>query len=236
MRALLLTVLTVAVTTGCTTFNVSEGQSREIDATKRVVVTGVNPYHNRIVCTEPSPDAISGLAASLAIKGELPQGPKAEVSGSFAETVASIGLRTAAIQILRDLGYRACEGVMNGVITPGDYDILIAGITRATLGLVAIEGLTQMRPAPAVVVNPGASASTGGGTQAQTTPTTVNVTVPANASALSADATKEIAAQVTAVVRLVTIDAIKETALVQQERAERNAKEREAARTRTKTP
>ena len=236
MRALILAVLTLAVTTGCATFNVSEGQSREIDATKRVVVTGVNPYHNRIVCAEPSPDAISGLAASLAIKGELPQGPKAEVSGSFAETVASIGLRTAAIQILRDLGYRACEGVMNGVITPGDYDILIAGITRATLGLVAIEGLTQMRPAPAVVVNPGASASTSGGTQAQTTPTTVNVTVPANASALSADAAKEIAAQVTAVVRLVTVDAIKETAPILQERAERNAKEREAARARTKTP
>jgi hypothetical protein len=236
MRALLIAVLAVAGTAGCSTFNVSEGESREIDATKRVLVTGVSPYHNRIVCAEPSPDAISSLAASLALKGELPQGPKAEVSGTFAQTVASIGLRTAAIQILRDLGYRACEGVMNGVVTAGDYDVLIAGVTRATLGLVAIEGLTQMRPAPAVVVSPGATAGTKEGAQAQTTPTTVNVTMPAETKALSAEHSKEIAAQVVAIVRLVTIDAVKETAPILKERAERRREDQERARERSKTP
>jgi hypothetical protein len=236
MRALLLATLAVAGTAGCTTFNVSDGQSREVDATKRIVVTGLNPYNHRIVCAEPSPDAISSLAASLALKGELPEGPKVEVSGSFAQTVASIGLRTAAIQILRDLGYRACEGVLNGVVTAGDYDVLIGGVTRATLSLVAIEGLTQMRPAPAVVVSPGAAAGTKEGTQAQTTPTTVNLTIPADSKALPDEQAREIAAQVVAVVRIATIDAVRETAPVLERRADRRREDQKTAREASKTP
>lgn len=232
MRPFLLAIVVLASVTGCTTFNVSDGQSRELDATKRVVVTGLNPRNKRIVCTEPSPDAISSLAASLALKGELPQGQKAEVSGSVAQTVASIGLRTAAIQILRDLGYRACEGVMNGVITRADYDTLIAGVTRATLGLVAIEGLTQMRPAPAVVISPGATAGTKDGVQVQTTPTTVNVTVPANANALSAEYAKAIASEVTAIVKLVTLDAVKEIDPILEQRAKERAEAQERSKAR----
>jgi len=239
MRASSISVLAFAGISlaGCaTSFDVSEGQSHILDATKRVVITGVNWSDERIVCAEPSPDAIASLAASLALKAELPQGPKGELSGSFAETVASIGLRTAAIQILRDLGYRACEGVMNGVITQSDYDQLIGGVSSATLGLVAIEGLTQMRPAPAVVISPGASASTKEGTQAQTTGTTINVTMQGDAKGMSTEYVKEIASQVVKIVEIVAIDSKLKLAPMYAERAKQRVEQSKELRQVKKKP
>ncbi|MEO8628358.1 MAG: hypothetical protein ABI612_09695 [Betaproteobacteria bacterium] len=113
-----------------------------------------------------------------AIKANVPDANvNAELAASMARSVASIGIRTASIQILRDLGYRACEGVMNGVIQGELYKTMVGGVTDATLSLVAIEGLTQMAPAPLVVLGAAGSANVSGGNPTATsTAPTVQVT------------------------------------------------------------
>jgi len=176
-RAIAVVVLAAALG-GCSTqtIKVEGGNTILTDATKRLIVIEAGP-HGRIVCAEPSPDAVASAALQAAAKANVPQANvNAELSASYARAVASIGLRTASIQILRDLGYRACEGVVNGVITKATYKHLVSHLGDTTLPLIAIEGLTQMHPAPLVAVSPSGSASTSTtGTSATTGPTTITI-------------------------------------------------------------
>ena len=171
-------VLTAAILSGCSaqTVKVDDGSAIATDATKRLVVVGKNEK-GRVICAEPSPDAVASAALQAAAKANIPQANvNAELSSSYARAVASIGLRSASIQILRDLGYRACEGVANGVIKEETYHEIVEHLGTTTLSLIAIEGLTQMHPAPLVVVSPqGTASTTTSGTTATTGPTTINV-------------------------------------------------------------
>jgi hypothetical protein len=100
---------------GCSAYTLKVDGNGTIvtDATKRLVLVSERPDKKRLVRAEPSPDAIASAIASTAAKANVPSANvNAELSGSCARAVASIGLRTASIQVLRDLGYRACEGVI----------------------------------------------------------------------------------------------------------------------------
>lgn len=156
-------VVPLLVLVGCATqsINLTDGNSVVVQADKRVVISVKDSKGRLRICAEPSPDAIAGLAAQLAAKVDMPGGPSGEASAGFARTMASIGVRTAGLQVLRDLAYRACEGVINNVIQQKDYDTLIAGSGSVAVALIAVDGLTQMQPAPLVSVSPGGVATTG---------------------------------------------------------------------------
>ncbi len=149
------------------TFEVESGKSRVLLADQRVLITKTivetipgtppgTPQEKRtvrIVCAEPSPDAVTVFGASLAASGGVSSSEQGHLSGGYQEAAASIGLRTAAITLIRDIGYRACEARMNGAFGAKDYQKILAGMPAVVLGVFAIDGLTQMRAAPAVVVN-----------------------------------------------------------------------------------
>ena len=72
------------------------------------------------------------------------------LGGGYAESAASIAARTAAVQVLRDIQYRACEALMNGVVGPVHYKQILAAAAYTTLGLVAVDdlGRAEMKPTP----------------------------------------------------------------------------------------
>ena len=164
------------------TFDVESGKSRVLLADQRVVITKTivetisgkpgtppgTPQEKRtvrIVCAEPSPDAVTVFGASIAASGGMSGSEQVSLGGGYQEAAASIGLRTAAITLIRDIAYRACEARMNGAFGEGEYEKILGGMPAVVVGVFAIDGLTQMRAAPAVVVNaalPTTTASAGG--------------------------------------------------------------------------
>lgn len=115
------------------------------------------------VCAEPSPDALSALAASNSIglsKGDL----GLSQAMSIAEGAGSIGLRTQSIQLMRDAMYRLCEGHMSGALTDGSFETLHRRLQSSMVAILAIEQLTGAVKAKQIVL--GGSASTGGSADA----------------------------------------------------------------------
>ena len=111
------------------------------------------------VCAEPSPDALSALAASSGFS--LAEGTSLGVNaaGSLAESAASIGLRTQSIQLMRDAMYRICEGYMSGALTDGSFETLHRRLQSSIVAILAIEQLTGAVKAQQVILT--GSASTG---------------------------------------------------------------------------
>lgn len=138
-----------------------------IDARQRLVLVG--QYHNehgggRAVCTEPSPDAIVARAAALAAGGNASSPGDAgastiagAVSGSSTESAASIGLRSQTIQLMRDAYFRACEGLLNGVIDSDNYKVILANADSVTVALAAVDALGGTTSAPAVAITAGSA-------------------------------------------------------------------------------
>jgi hypothetical protein len=104
------------------------------------------------VCAEPSPDALSALAASNGLS--LSKGDKLSLGNAFAvsEAAGSIGLRTQSIQLMRDAMYRLCEGYMSGALDAGSFETLHRRFQSSMVAIVAIEQLTGVARAPAVVL------------------------------------------------------------------------------------
>jgi hypothetical protein len=196
-RRLLVIVFTSTALVGCTYHKIGAVESFTVDASERVVLT-----NNGAICAEPSPDAIKSIAETVALKVK----DYGEVSQSYASTMASIGLRTAGVQILRDIGYRACEAYSNRAIGPDLYKELVEGADDAAVALVAVEGLTGIRAAPAVAISSSAAGSTSttgtSGTSAITQPATINFNAAAG-QPINADQTRSIACAVTDIVRAI---------------------------------
>src|SRR6267142_1578183 len=130
-------------------FNVDDGTSISIDAKqraiftmkKRVTATEGGPIEWRVVCAEPSPDAITAISAA---SGATAETLKLALSGSFGsqESAASIGLRTQTIQILRDAMYRLCEVYASSALDDIAFARLQRRYQNLMLGLLAIEQLS----------------------------------------------------------------------------------------------
>jgi hypothetical protein len=103
--------------------------SYSLDAKQRVVLSFASADKQgrtgRYVCAEPSPDALSAMAASGALEAQVAGQGGGAASASLNEAVASIGLRTQTIQLLRDGLYRACEAYLNGAIDEFGYALLL---------------------------------------------------------------------------------------------------------------
>jgi hypothetical protein len=151
-----------------------------IDAEKRVVLSGVrlatgkriNPQTNQVeffdidlpvVCAEPSPDAISAAALSLAAKANSADQVGAEMALSHAQSTSYIGLRTQTIQLLRDGMYRLCEGYLSGALYPESFNELHRRYQNLMMGLLAVELLTNTVVAPQVSLQSSLAAANAGG-------------------------------------------------------------------------
>lgn len=94
-------------------------------------------------CAEPSPDAMSALADAFGLNLSDPtSGISGNASGNSAESVASIGLRTQSIQLMRDAMYRICELEKNEGLSEISAYMLHSGYQDVMTALLAIEQLT----------------------------------------------------------------------------------------------
>jgi hypothetical protein len=119
-----------------------------VDARQRLTVSGREAMSGRrVICAEPSPDAIVAQAASLASALDSPATPggngaiKGALAAGVAESAASIGLRTQSIQLMRDGYYRLCEALLNGQIGPDEYRDVVENIDVFILSMTAVEQL-----------------------------------------------------------------------------------------------
>ncbi len=157
--------LVLASLSGCAAFGIDGPMlnSRTIDATERMLLVtdkgsvrndegNIISSNSRVVCAEPSPDALIAAAATgnLALS---PEGQDAlKIGGSYAEAVGELGERTAVIQMLRDSLYRGCEANMNGLLTAEDYkQQVLVYFDDFALTLLAIESLTRQPRASTIV-------------------------------------------------------------------------------------
>ena len=138
-------------------FNVGDGSGALIDIKQRAIVVSEidegDGYSRRIVCAEPSPDALSAYAAQFAAEGGSGEIGVA-IAAASQEGAAFVGLRTQSIQLLRDAFYRACEGYMSGALSAPQFDILTRRYQRYMVALLGIEQLTGAVRAPTVTLAP----------------------------------------------------------------------------------
>jgi hypothetical protein len=144
-------------------FDINDGTSYSLDAKQRVVLVNENggkERNRRVVCAEPSPDAITAHAAAVSAALQAPLGGFGAQSdaqakaaqGAFRygseDSVASIANRTQTVQLLRDNLYRACEAYMNGAIDSAQYNLIVINIDKLMTALVAIDALGSSGRAP----------------------------------------------------------------------------------------
>lgn len=151
----LLGLTVLYVLTGCSsdlyrTFTLDKDPTTSLglDARQRVLLStdkaGVD-HKSRVVCAEPSPDAIVSIAASGLLKLPLGDTELMEARARSAETVTQLGTRTQTIQLLRDALYRACEGYLNGAINKPEYLDILYMYDDFVVTLLAIEALSNVR-------------------------------------------------------------------------------------------
>jgi len=184
-----------------------------IDAKQRLVISGTVPgTEQRVICTEPSPDAIVAAASYAAaqaqrnVSGTGADGATASsdtnASGGFGsgESVGSIGLRTQTIQILRDGYFRVCEAYLNGAIGKDQYDGVVRNIDSFMITLVAIEAVGGVVAAPAITIASGGNLTVGadGTIEGSVTPGTTSVE---SIQAMAGNITKEQAHAIVDIVR-----------------------------------
>ena len=124
-----------------------------LDAKQRVVLSN----HTRdgiAACAEPSPDALSALAATQ--EGSFGNGSvNAGLNASLQEQAASIGLRTQSIQLMRDAMYRLCEGYLSNSLDPMSFETLHRRFQNTMVAILAIEQLTGTVKASQITLSPG---------------------------------------------------------------------------------
>lgn len=175
-------------------------QTLSIDAKQRLVLVGTRKEPDgstrRVVCAEPSPDALVAQAAVLSASGAYKQGgaeaPSAggNVGVGLQESASSIGLRTQSIQILRDGYYRLCESYMNSAISTEQYNRVVMNIDTFINVALAIDGLGNAKSAPAVAIGTGPITVNGGASGDPPTPGAAPLVIGAPPNPLIADAGK----------------------------------------------
>jgi hypothetical protein len=151
-RHLALVVLSTILITGCANLTSidrhthlpgrdeeSKGIAIHLDAKQRVAFAkGFGA-----VCAEPSPDALSAFASSFGGGLAVPQYGSLSIAQALTESAASIGLRTQSITLMRDALYRICEAYYNRALNKVMVMQLLGRTQDLTLGILAIEQLTQ---------------------------------------------------------------------------------------------
>lgn len=114
--------------------------SISLDAQQRVILVtdqgGPIERRRKVVCAEPSPDAIVTSAASLGAKLSVLSKGNVGIDSSVAQAFSEIGTRTPVIQLLRDGLYRACEAYMNGVMGEVEYARIVRHYDSTMVALI----------------------------------------------------------------------------------------------------
>ena len=131
------------------------GVAIHLDAQQRLVVYSAKRY-----CAEPSPDALAAYAQSLGLGKSVPNQDVASLAGASQSTLASIGLRTQSITIMRDALYRMCEAYNNGALGDVMVATLLGRSQDLTAVILAVEQLTGAVAANQVIVTGSADANT----------------------------------------------------------------------------
>ena len=177
-------VLALSALAGCSNYIFEEfdldgrNTSKSIDVKQRVILVtkeGGKTRDRKIVCAEPSPDALSASAASAAgssalnLPGTAGQ-PGGSGGGGLAvarnESAASIAIRTQTVQLLRDGLYRACEAYLNGAIDQNQYNVIIVNVHKlmvTLIGIDAIGGTQNVAPVAISAAAPGLATGANGG-------------------------------------------------------------------------
>jgi hypothetical protein len=133
-----------------------------VDANQRLVIQGTTTDGDKVVCAEPSPDAVAAHAAQLAANAslQLKSGDQASSSlaAGYSQSVASIALRTQTIQVLRDGYFRLCEARLNNLIERQDYQIIVAFIDEFIATVAAIEAIGGTVQAAPIAIYAGGKA------------------------------------------------------------------------------
>ena len=124
-----------------------------LDAKQRVIISGTRQDGQHVICAEPSPDALVASASYAAATLNKEDDIAAQAAIGRSESVASLGVRTQTIQLLRDGYYRICEAYLNGALDHDDYDAVIQSIDVFMITLVAIQSVGGVVAAPAVSIN-----------------------------------------------------------------------------------
>ena len=138
-------------------------QVLSLDARQRLVIQS-GTGKDRVVCTEPSPDAIVAQAAQIAASGGgtfSGNSANAALAASQSEAAASIAMRTQSIQLLRDGYFRLCEAYMNHVLPKWQYQSTIAFVDEFIATVVAIEAIGGIVHAAPVTIVAGGKAVAG---------------------------------------------------------------------------
>jgi hypothetical protein len=129
------------------------------------------------------------LSQAFAAQAEVAGKGGGSISASMNEAVASLGIRTATIQLLRDGLYRACEAYRNGAINEFGYAMLLSNYDDVMIRLLAIEGLTSMHPAAQVAIGTQGDSSAKGSQSSKVTTAADNQS-PGSKEVSSSDETK----------------------------------------------
>lgn len=98
--------------------------------------------NHRIICAEPSPDVAQAMSVALQAGVSVTNGNTkvdANLALAIASQVAQLGERLAAIQLLRDKMYRACEAYANGATSQGGYISVLARVDKTMATMLAME-------------------------------------------------------------------------------------------------
>ena len=106
-----------------------------LDARQRLVMVG----RTGIYCTEPNPETMAAYAAALGSGAGL-QADGAGAGGSPSD-IASIGLRTQSVTLMRDALYRLCEATANSKVSPLTAAQLLQQSQNLQAAIVAVEQL-----------------------------------------------------------------------------------------------
>ena len=139
----------------------ADAGSVSMDARQRTILSverGTPAEPHRIVCAEPSPDALATIAASGGLSAgvsgipQLPGSAEVAASAARAEQAAMIGARNSTIQLLRDGLYRACEAYMNGALGDFGYGLVLVNYGRVMVSLLTADGLARPQLMSPVVI------------------------------------------------------------------------------------
>ncbi|MDW3711165.1 MULTISPECIES: hypothetical protein [unclassified Pseudomonas] len=151
-----LVVLLAVTAAGCATHK----NARALEAEERLLIYSERPLNNadnarkiKVMCAEPSPDALKTLAASMNVEKQ----EVATIAAAYSEAGANIGLRTHTIQLLRDQLFAICQGFANEGISAPAYQMMLTRNQRNTVALMAIEQLTGVLKTPSVKLSGSAS-------------------------------------------------------------------------------
>ena len=127
-----------------------------LDAQQRLVIFGPDGKY----CAEASPDAMAAFAAALVLGVSGQKQVAVSLSNTTQSSIATIGLRTQSITLMRDALYRLCEATANNTLSPLSATQLLARSQDLTAVVVAVEQLTGVVAANQATLSGTANAQT----------------------------------------------------------------------------